>query len=94
MINCNLCSASFDSTDPLINKMLERHELGRHTPHSVVSERDGSILNKHGMGNLIYGKVEWQLDDKELLYHARHHNVVIRNNHIVCKACNLILERP
>ena len=57
-IKCNLCEQEFDDNDPLIEQRKKRHELGRHTHHTVISQRDGSVCSKP-MGNLTYGKVEW-----------------------------------
>ena len=52
---CNLCGWICPEDDMEIRK--ERHEQGRHTRHTVISERDGS--KSKPMGNFIYGKVTW-----------------------------------
>ena len=57
MIKCSLCPQTFDETDPLIEIRKARHEQGRHTKHTVISERDGS--RSKPIGNFIYGKVHW-----------------------------------
>ena len=54
---CNLCEQTFDKDDPLLEIRKERHELGRHTKHTVISERTGS--KSAPMGNFTYGKVVW-----------------------------------
>jgi hypothetical protein len=60
MINltkCSLCDQTFNDNDPLLKERKERHELGRHTKHIVISERTGS--RSAPMGNFTYGKVAW-----------------------------------
>jgi len=56
-IKCNLCPQTFKKNDPDLKIRKERHELGRHTKHTVISERDGS--KSKPMGNFIYGKAKW-----------------------------------
>lgn len=65
-VYCSRCKQVLEN----IESTLTRHELGRHTRHTVISERDGS--KSHPMGNFDYGPVEWmpvkdeiQEDDKE-----------------------------
>lgn len=58
IFQCNLCEQYFDANDPLIDVRKKRHELGRHTLHTVYSERDGS--KSKPMGNFTYGKVKWE----------------------------------
>jgi len=61
IIKCNLCEQEFDDNDPLIEQRKKRHELGRHTHHTVISERDGS--KSKPMGNFNYGKVVWEVTE-------------------------------
>ena len=57
-IKCSLCPQTFDDTDPLIDIIKERHELGMHsTKRTIYSERDG--FPSKPMGNHTYGKVVW-----------------------------------
>jgi hypothetical protein len=58
MIKCSLCNQTFDETDPLIEIMKSRHELGMHSRNrTIFSERDGSPSKP--MGNHTYGFVTW-----------------------------------
>lgn len=45
--------------DKLQIERMKRHVAGRHTIHKTISERDGSIITKGGIGNLDIGKVIW-----------------------------------
>lgn len=56
---CSLCTFEVDINDPLCDHIKKRHEDGRHTRHSTISQRDGHIINNSGMGNIIIGKVVW-----------------------------------
>ena len=56
---CSLCGFIVDTEDTLVDIRKKRHADGRHTRHKTKSERDGSILNKAGMGNITIGKVKW-----------------------------------
>jgi len=63
LIKCSLCEQEFDENDPLIEQRKKRHEIGRHTHHTVVNQRDGSTSVKP-MGNFNYGKVVWRTECK------------------------------
>ncbi len=55
---CSLCPFIAKEDDQQLR--MDRHVEGRHTPHTTISERDGTTFKKnHGMGNLIIGHVEW-----------------------------------
>jgi len=56
---CSRCGDKFDDTDPLFNEKKKRHVEGRHTEHTVKSERDGHVIYNHGMGNIDIGEVKW-----------------------------------
>jgi hypothetical protein len=60
-IECNRCGTEFKEDKDLdfLGKRADRHTLGRHTEHGVISERDGHEIHGHGMGNLDIGVVEW-----------------------------------
>ena len=56
---CSLCGFVVDTEDTLVDIRKKRHVEGRHTRHETESERDGSIIQGSGMGNIIIGKVSW-----------------------------------
>ena len=58
-VECSRCGDKFSNDDPLFEERKKRHVEGRHTQHHVISERDGSPIYGHGMGNLDIGEVKW-----------------------------------
>lgn len=58
-VECSLCGQQFNFIYLSDWSSLYRHELGRHTKHTVYSERDGS--KSKPMGNFIYGNVVWKI---------------------------------
>lgn len=63
-VECTICETIFEEDDlEFLGKRCDRHAQGRHEEHRVISERDGHIVNGHGMGNLIFGITEWITHD-------------------------------
>jgi len=78
MINCNLCPMSFESDDSLIRERIKIHQVW-HTPTKISR-------------NTVMGRIRWHVDD--MLTHVIKHDVVIRQKHIICKYCDIVMEFP
>ena len=53
---CSRCKQEIPEDDQSLRWV--RHFTGRHKKHTTKSERDGSLSDKGGMGNLDYGYAE------------------------------------
>ena len=53
---CSRCKQEIREDDQQLR--WDRHVKGRHIKHTTKNERDGTLSDKGGMGNLDYGKAE------------------------------------